>query len=71
MTRVCCPDCRLRFPPAASSHLIACPDCGEPLQPIDSLESSLGLRLFSQDGVPSAIPDAIAVSLPVPEPGAG
>jgi hypothetical protein len=71
MTRLCCPSCRLRFPPAASSYLIACPDCSEPLQPIDGLESTLGLRLFTLDSLPASFPEAIAASLPVPEPGTG
>jgi hypothetical protein len=71
MTRLCCPGCQLRFPPVASSYLIACPECSEPLQPIAGLESSLGLRLFAPDDMPGAFADAIAVSLPAPEPGVG
>jgi predicted amidophosphoribosyltransferase len=71
MTRLCCPSCRLRFPPAASSYLIACPDCSQPLQSTDGLESIVGLRLFEPNGLPASFPEAIAVSLPVPEPGAG
>jgi len=68
MTHVCCPDCRLRFTPAAEAYLIACPECGEPLQAIAGLEHSVGFRLFTLDDPPHAMPEAIAVSVAIPDP---
>lgn len=67
MTHVCCPDCRLRFAPDAAAYLIACPECGEPLQTIAGLEQSVGFRLFTLDDPPQAMPEAIAVSIPDPD----
>jgi predicted amidophosphoribosyltransferase len=66
MTHVCCPDCRLRFTPAAAAYLSACPKCGEPLQPLVGLAEAVGYRLFRPEDVPTAMPEAIAVSLPIP-----
>ena len=69
MTQVCCPSCRLRFTRAAAAYLAACPDCGEPPQPVLSAESVLGFRLVSDDYRPESLPEARAVSLPIPPPG--
>lgn len=69
MTHVCCPRCRLRFTAAASAYITACPQCGEQPQTITSAASALGFRLLGAEDLPIESPEAIAVSLPVPEPG--
>jgi hypothetical protein len=69
MTHVCCPRCRLRFSPAASAYITDCPECGEPPQHITNLESALGFRLLGPEDLPIELPQAVAVSLPAPEPG--
>jgi hypothetical protein len=71
MTHVCCPACRLRFTLAAAAYLVACPECGEPPQRISSLERAVGFRLFGPEDIPLVLPEAAAVSIPVPDPGAG
>ncbi len=68
MTHVCCPGCRLRFTPAAAAHLAACPECGQPPQPIAGLERVLGFRLFTMQDLPDPLPEAAAVSVQIPEP---
>ena len=68
MTHVCCPRCRLRFTPAASAYITACPECGEPPQQTTSLEGTLGFRLLGPEDPPIEQPQAVAVSIPVPEP---
>ena len=70
MTLLSCPDCRLRFSAAASAYVTTCPECGEPPQPTD-LGSSLGFRLVGAAELRSELPEALAVSIPVPDPGAG
>jgi hypothetical protein len=70
MTHVCCPRCQLRFTALTSASIAACPECGEPPQPIDSLRMTLGFRLFRAEDLPVELPQAVAVSLPVPQPGA-
>ena len=67
MTHLCCPDCRLRFPPAAAGHVVACPQCGEPPRPVAGLEGALGFRLFRLDDAPPSLPEAAAVSVPIPD----
>jgi len=69
MTNVCCPSCRLRFTPAAAAYIIACPECGDPPQPIASLERTLGFRLVGPADLPHELPYATAVSVALPEPG--
>lgn len=69
MTHVCCPGCRLRFTPAASAYMVACPQCGEPPQRVSRLEATLGFRLVGSEALATELPEAIAVSIPVPEPG--
>jgi hypothetical protein len=69
MTHVCCSRCLLRFTPAASVYIAACPECGEPPQQITSLERVLGFRLVGPEDLPIELPQAVAVSVPVPEPG--
>lgn len=71
MTHICCRDCQLRFTPAAAAHLVACPECGEPPQTLAGLEESIGFRLFRLEDVPHSLPEAIAVSIPSPDPGGG
>ncbi len=69
MIHTCCPSCRLRFTPAAGPYLDACPECGDPIQPSDGAEQILGFRLVGPEDLLPALPDAIAVSIPPPEPG--
>jgi hypothetical protein len=69
MTHLCCPRCRLRFTPAASAFITTCPKCGESPQPV-SRESSLGFRLFRPEDIPHELPEAAAMSIPIPDPGA-
>jgi hypothetical protein len=68
MTQSCCPSCRLRFSPVVTAYLVACPQCGQPPQPIASPAGVLGFRLFAAEEALPAIPQALAVSLPLPEP---
>ncbi len=68
MTQSCCPSCRLRFSPVVAAYLVACPQCGEPPQPIAGPAAVLGFRLFAAEEALPAIPQALAVSLPVPGP---
>ena len=70
MIHAMCPDCRLRFTPAAAAYLPSCPTCGEPLQPLDGL-AAVGFRLFGLDDAPHSLPQAAAVSMPIPDPGLG
>jgi hypothetical protein len=70
MTHVGCPNCRLRFTSAAAAYLVACPECGRPPQQIAGAEGVLGFRLFVLEDVPQALPEAVAVSIPIPDPGA-
>jgi hypothetical protein len=67
-THAGCPSCRLRFTAAAAAYLVACPECGRPLQPIAGADGVVGFRLFSPEDVPHALPEAVAVSIPMPDP---
>jgi len=67
MTRACCPGCRLRFSPAATAHLMICPECGAPLQAGVAASDALGYRLFDLTDSSSELPIAIEVALPVPD----
>ena len=69
MTPVCCPSCRLRFTPAAAAYLVSCPECGRPPERIANFESLVGFRLFGPQDTPNPVPEAIAVAIPVHEPG--
>jgi hypothetical protein len=69
MTHSCCPNCRLRFTHAAAAYMAACPQCGDPPQPMAALEGAVGYRLFTLDDDPQLRPEAIAVSMPIPDPG--
>jgi hypothetical protein len=66
MTHLCCPHCRLRFTRAAALHLGACPECGQPPRAF-RLQETLGFRLVRLEDVPFALPQAVAVSLPIPD----
>ena len=66
MTQVCCPSCRLRFTRAAAAYLVACPDCGEPPQPVVRAEDILGFRLVSDDDRSDSLPVALAIALARP-----
>jgi hypothetical protein len=68
MTHVCCPDCRLRFTPAAAGYLTACPQCGQPPQSMAGLEDVVGFRLFTVEDDPHSLPEALEVSMPIPDP---
>ncbi len=68
MTHACCLGCRLRFSPAAAAYLPACPQCGERLQTMAALDGTVGFRLFRLADGPPSLPEAIAVSLPNPDP---
>jgi predicted nucleic acid-binding Zn-ribbon protein len=67
MTHLCCASCRLRFTPVAAACLAGCPGCGEALEPL-SLEDTFGFRIFTVHDAPATLPEAVAVSLPVPDP---
>jgi hypothetical protein len=70
-THACCASCRIRFGPAQTAYLTACPACGEPLQPLAGLAEAVGYRLFTQEDAPDALPEAIEVAMPIPDPGPG
>jgi len=70
MTHVGCPCCQLRFSAATAAHLLACPECGRPPHVIGAAEGVVGFRLFIPEDVPNPLPEAIAVSIPLPDPGA-
>jgi hypothetical protein len=71
MTQIGCRSCRLRFTEAGAAYLINCPGCGRPPQPIARAEDVIGFRLFVVEDAPPALPEALAVSMPIPDPGAG
>lgn len=70
MTHVGCPSCRLRFAAAVAPHFAACPECGQPPQPIASAEGMVGFRLFVPTDAPPEVPEAVAVSIPSQDPHA-
>lgn len=67
MTHVGCPSCSLRFTTAAAAYLVACPECGRPPQPIGGAEAVVGFKLFVVEDVPQELPEAVAVSIPIPD----
>jgi hypothetical protein len=71
MTHVGCPTCRLRFSAASAAYLVACPECGRPLEPIAGAERVVGFRLFAIEDAPQELPEAVAVSIRIPDPGIG
>jgi hypothetical protein len=68
MTHTSCPTCRIRFTPAAAATLVACPQCGEPPQASPGPIGVVGFRLFTLTDVPYPQPEAIAVSVALPDP---
>jgi hypothetical protein len=70
MICVCCPECRLRFTPAASAFVESCPECDRVLQSVTNPRAVVGFRLLRLDTLPPAVTDpiAVAVSLPLPDP---
>ena len=71
ITRLCCPDCRLRLTPADAAQLAGCPECGEPLQAF-SLRDTVGFGLFGADELPASLRQAVAMAIPLPDlDGAG
>lgn len=70
MGQLCCPNCRLRFTPAAAAYIVACPECDEPPRPIASLERALGFRLVGPEDLPHELPYVAARSVVLPEPEA-
>jgi hypothetical protein len=71
MTHVGCPSCQLRFTAAAAAYLVACPECGRPPQPIGAAAAVVGFKLFVPEDLPGEMPEAVAASIPVPDPDAG
>lgn len=69
MTHLACPDCRLRFTASAGASMVVCPECGQPPQPIVSLELAVGFRLFDPQDAPRQLPEAIAVAISPFPPG--
>jgi hypothetical protein len=67
-THLCCAHCRLRFTPAVAAYITACPECGDPPQPIASLELTFGFRLLGPEDLPQELPHATAVSIVLPRP---
>jgi hypothetical protein len=71
MTHAFCPNCWLRFVPAAAAHLAACPTCGDPPLHTTDPRRLVGFTLFRPEDEPRDLPEAIAVSLPIPGPRGG
>lgn len=69
MTHLCCPNCRLRFAPAAAASITACPECGDLPQPATSLERTVGFRLVGPQDLSHELPHATAVVGLPPAPG--
>jgi hypothetical protein len=51
--------------------LVACPECGRPPQAIVDAKRVVGFRLFVVDDAPQERPEASAVAIQLPDPGAG
>ena len=68
MTHTSCPSCRIRFTPAVASALAACPHCGNSLHTSANPKDVIGLRLFRPQDAPHPGPEAIAISVALPDP---
>jgi hypothetical protein len=68
MTHTSCPTCRIRFTPAVASALSACPHCGKPLSARANPMEVIGFSLFRLQDVQHPEPEAIAVSVALPDP---
>jgi predicted RNA-binding Zn-ribbon protein involved in translation (DUF1610 family) len=66
MSHVSCPGCQLRFAAGDAAYLVDCPRCGESLQTQCRPDQVLGYRLEKLGDASPALPEAIAVALPVP-----
>jgi hypothetical protein len=66
MTHVACPYCGLRF---TAAYVAACPECGRPPQLFVGPQDVVGFRLFVAEDLPLPIPEAVAVSMPLPDGG--
>jgi hypothetical protein len=71
MTHVGCSNCRVRFSAAAAAYLVACPECGQAPQQIPGAEGVVGFRLFGVEDLPQELPEAVAVAIPIQDPGEG
>lgn len=69
-THHCCTHCRLRFTPAVAAYITACPECGDPPEPIASLDLTFGFRLVGPEDLPHELPYVAARSIALPVPGA-
>ena len=69
MTHACCASCRIRFTQAAAAYLTACPSCGQPPQRLAAPAGVVGYRLFRPEDTSRAAPQAIEVSMPIPDGG--
>jgi hypothetical protein len=67
LTNLCCAHCRVRFSPAVAAYILACPECGNPPQPIARLELMFGFRLIGPEDLPHELPYAMARSVALPE----
>lgn len=65
MIRTCCPECRLRFSPAATVYLDACPECGQPPQTMSSLQDVVGFRLIRLEVFRRVDPESAAAAISV------
>jgi predicted RNA-binding Zn-ribbon protein involved in translation (DUF1610 family) len=71
MNHVCCSSCLLRFTPAVSAYVLACPECGGSLRPAANLRETVGFRLVGADDLPYSLPQAVAVAMPDPSTSDG
>ena len=51
----------------AAEDDLGCPQCGEPPRPVAGREAALGFRLFRLEDAPPSLPEAAAVSVPIPD----
>jgi hypothetical protein len=47
---------------------VACPKCGEPPQTIAGAQGVFGFSLFEPEDPAQSLPEALAVSMPLPDP---
>lgn len=66
---LCCARCRLRFTSAVAAHITACPECGDPPQPIASLELTFGFRLIRPEDTRHDLPYGAVRAIALPKPG--
>jgi predicted RNA-binding Zn-ribbon protein involved in translation (DUF1610 family) len=66
MSHVSCTGCQLRFTAGTGAYLGVCPRCGESLQTQCRPDQVLGYRLETMGDALPAVPEAVAVALPLP-----